>query len=157
MSSKENGRGLDRNGRLFHSWAAALVILCGTVLAGCATAEAPPAESENAVPTDAGEPVAATPVEPPAPATIADLFPDDPAKDLVLNNCAACHAVACNAIGQRTAGRWNSLQEDHRDKASSLSEEDLGAIFSYLAANFNESRPEPTVPPHFLEGGCTPF
>jgi hypothetical protein len=30
-------------------------------------------------------------------------------------------------------------------------------MFEYLAANFNAAKPEPKVPPRFLEGGCTPF
>ncbi len=132
-------------------------ILYGALLVGCATAEAPSGDSEAAMPGDTGEAAAATEVEPAPPATIADLFPDDPVKGQVLNNCAGCHAVACTTIGQRTAARWNSLQEGHQDHLPSLGEEELGAIFSYLEANFSDSLPEPVVPPHFLEAGCTPF
>ena len=33
----------------------------------------------------------------------------------------------------------------------------LDAIFGYLAANFNDTKPEPKVPARFMEGGCTPF
>ena len=132
------------------------LFFCAALLVGCSTAEAPQLDSEAAAPGGDGE-AAAAPVEVAPPATIADLFPDDPAKGQVLNNCAGCHAVACTTIGQRTAGRWNSLQERHQDHLPGLGEEELGAIFSYLAANFNDSLPEPVVPPHFLEAGCTPF
>jgi len=38
-----------------------------------------------------------------------------------------------------------------------LTDEEYAALFSYLGENFNDTRPEPTVPPQFLEGGCTPF
>jgi mono/diheme cytochrome c family protein len=128
------------------------------LLVGCSTAEAPPADSANeaAAPGGTGE-AAATEIEPAPPATIADLFPDDPVKEMVLNNCAGCHAAACTTIGQRTTARWNSLQEGHQDHVPSLSDEDRGAIFAYLSSNFNDSLPEPVVPPHFLEAGCTPF
>lgn len=132
------------------------LIFCAALLVGCATAEAPQIDSETTTSGGDVEPAAAA-VEPAPPATIADLFPDDPAKDLVMNNCAGCHAVACTTIGQRTTARWNSLREGHQDHVPSLSEEDRGAIFSYLAANFNDSLPEPVVPPQFLEAGCTPF
>ena len=133
------------------------LIFCAALLVGCSTVEAPQVDSEAAAPGGDGEPAAATPVEVAPPATVADVFPDDPAKDLVMNNCTGCHAVPCTTIGQRTTARWNSLREGHQDHVPSLSEEDLGAIFSYLASNFNDSLPEPVVPPHFLEAGCTPF
>ena len=128
-------------------WVPVLALLGVPLMAGCA-AEAPGPESETA----------ANVVEEPAmPATIADLFPDGPGKALVLDNCSVCHAVACSAIGQRTNGRWDSLKEDHRDRASNLPEEDLETLFAYLKMHFSDSRPEPMVPAHFLEGGCTLF
>jgi hypothetical protein len=38
-----------------------------------------------------------------------------------------------------------------------VSDADREAAFGYLAAHFNDSTPEPVVPPKFLAGGCTPF
>ena len=70
-----------------------------------------------------------------------------------MNNCASCHNVACSAIGQRTPERWDSLKEAHKEQVSGA---DVDAIFAYLKANFDSSKPEPKVPPQFLEGGCTP-
>jgi hypothetical protein len=40
---------------------------------------------------------------------------------------------------------------------TSLSEQDRETLFGYLKEHFNDSKPEPKVPPQFLEGGCTPF
>ena len=130
-------------------WMTVSVVLGSALIAGC-SAEAPGLEGEDTAP-------AAVVEEPAIPATIADLFPEGDGKTLVLDNCTSCHAVACSAIGQRTSARWDNLKEDHRDKASSLGEEDLETLFAYLKANFSDSQPEPNVPPHFLEAGCTPF
>lgn len=129
-----------------------ILVLAGGLSTGCSEVSAPGPDA--APPASVPAPAPAAPAQ---PATVADLFPEGPGRDLVLNNCSACHAVACSAIGQRTAARWDSLREDHRDKVSSLGEQDLNTLFAYLKENFNDTRPEPTVPPAFLEGGCTPF
>ena len=71
-----------------------------------------------------------------------------------MNNCGSCHNLACSAIGQRSPERWKALEEGHKDKVTGA---DMHAMFEYLAANFNASKPEPKIPPRFLEGGCTPF
>lgn len=112
-----------------------------------------------------GEPEAVTPEPPPepaaeaapAPASLADIFPEGLGRTLVMDSCGSCHAVACSAIGQRTAGRWKALETDHRDRVADMSDADYRALFEYLSANFSDAQPEPTVPPQFLEGGCTPF
>jgi hypothetical protein len=91
------------------------------------------------------------------PETLGDLFPEGEARDLVLNNCSSCHAVACSVIGQRTAARWNGLKEGHSDRMPSLAEGELDRMFAYLQGHFNDTQPEPSVPAAFLEAGCTPF
>lgn len=136
-------------------WLSVVAVVTGVLLVGCGNAGS--SESEIAEPaTLASEPAAAE-AELPEPVTVGDLFPEGLARQLVLDTCGACHAIACSAIGQRTAARWDNLKEDHRDKASSLSEEELEIIFAYLKEHFSDSQPEPRVPPHFLVGGCTPF
>jgi mono/diheme cytochrome c family protein len=90
----------------------------------------------------------------PTPTTAADLFPPGAGRDVVLNNCGTCHNLACSTIGQRAAARWESLKASHIEK---VSDADREAAFGYLAAHFNDSTPEPVVPPKFLAGGCTPF
>ena len=138
------------------SWMAVGVVLSSALIVGCNAAEAPGVEDLATAPAEVASAPAAV-EEPAMPATIGDLFPEGDGRALVLDNCTSCHAVACSAIGQRTSARWDNLKEDHRDKASSLGEADLETLFAYLKANFSDSQPEPNVPPHFLEGGCTPF
>lgn len=128
---------------------AAGIVLAGCLAAACGGDPGPaPAEERTA------------PVTPPAasssaaaPADVADIFPPGPGREQVLNNCGSCHNVACSAIGQRANGRWDGLLESHAGK---VADEDLKAAFSYLKANFNDEKPEPRVPPEFLQGGCTP-
>ncbi len=104
----------------------------------------------------AAPPAAAMTAAPPAavPATVADIFPPGAAREQVLNNCASCHNVACAAIGQRSVDRWNALKASHRDNVANAN---LDAIFGYLNEHFGADKPQPQVPPAFLEGGCTPF
>lgn len=133
-----------------------LVALGVVALAACGGGDAPEA-ADTGAPTGGAE-TAAAPAPEAAPVTnVADLFPEDPAKPLVLSNCSTCHAVACSVIGQRPESRWRELAEAHREHVPSLSDEDRDRIFAYLAANFNESRPEPMVPPELIQAGCTPF
>jgi hypothetical protein len=63
----------------------------------------------------------------------------------------------CAARGQRTAERWDSIKKDHKEKLSGSSSEDLNVMFSYLKANFNDTKPEPQIAPELLQQGCTPF
>lgn len=111
-----------------------------------------PGSSEQSTPQVSDPP----PVEA-AAASLADIFPEGLGRSLVLDSCGACHAAACAAIGQRTEARWASLKEDHRDKLSDMNDADYVVLFAYLSENFNDAKPEPVVPPQFLEGGCTPF
>jgi hypothetical protein len=57
-------------------------------------------------------------------------------------------------IGQRPPERWDALKASHKDYVPGA---DLEGMFVYLKANFDNTRPEPKVPPAFLQGGCTPF
>lgn len=139
---------------MFRRFARAVVTAAAVVAAACGgggetTTDAPAANT--------GTPPAAAVADAapaPEPATVADIFPPGPARDQVLNNCASCHNVACAAIGQRTPERWNALKASHRDNVANA---DLDLIFAYLNEHFGADRPEPRVPPAFLEGGCTPF
>ena len=100
---------------------------------------------------------AASEAAPPAPTSVMEIFPEGLARSMVLESCGACHSAACSAIGQRTRARWSNLKEDHRDKVADMRDEDYDLLFGYLSDNFNDTLPEPVVPPQFLEGGCTPF
>lgn len=133
-------------------WFALSAFFLGAAIVGaCSEAAAPSAGSESSSQAQSTKAPAQTP---PMPATVADLFPPGPGREPVLNNCGSCHNLACSTIGQRMASRWDALKESHKEKASDA---DLDATFAYLKANFDDSKPEPKVPPRFLEGGCTPF
>jgi hypothetical protein len=121
--------------------------------AACSEAEAP-GTGQSAPATSTAAPAASATPAAPEPRTVADVFPAGPQKEAVMNSCGNCHNVACSAIGQRSAERWKALEEGHKDKVTSG---DMHGMFEYLAANFNASKPEPKIPPRFLEGGCTPF
>jgi hypothetical protein len=134
----------------YRSLSVLAVVACGAALVSC-TAQAP----DRAAPP--ASTASASPASPPAaaaPATLLDVFPPAPERELVLNNCASCHNAACAAIGQRPSARWDALLASHRDKLTGV---DLDKVFGYLKAHFNDGRPEPKVPPALLEGGCTPF
>lgn len=134
------------------STALARLLIGGMLVAGCGGGSQTPA-AENATP--AAAPATTAAAEPAVVyKTVADVFPDAPEKAMVLNNCASCHNVACSVIGARTDDRWNALRDAHRERVPGA---DVDAMFKYLSANFGASKPEPKIPPAFLEGGCTPF
>ena len=129
--------------------AAILAAVSALSLGGCGGSPEPsgtaPEEQVESIPAAA------------APTSLGDIFPAGLGRPMVMDTCGACHSAACSAIGQRTLARWESLKEDHRDKVSDMSDEDYNVLFAYLSENFNDAKPEPVVPPQFLEGGCTPF
>src|SRR3954454_10870847 len=140
-------------------------LVLGTVvgLLACSDAKPPGNSSQTSSSQAQSSTRAATPGAPaaqtsaptgPEPANVTEIFPAGQGRDVVLNNCSSCHNLACSAIGQRTAARWDSLRESHKDK---ITDADAAAAFSYLKSHFNDANPEPKVPPKFLQGGCTPF
>jgi mono/diheme cytochrome c family protein len=137
----------------------ALLVVLAWALPACGDGAAPAAQDTGPVPASASpDPpaqLAAAPVD--EPRTLADLFPEGEGRDLVLNNCSACHAAACAAMGQRPASRWEDLREAHREHVPSLSDEQIRTVFAYLGSNFSDRHPEPFIPAHFLDRGCTPF
>ena len=135
------------------------VTLGAVLLPGCSKSSPPAAETAQ-TPVVKSDPAPAAPAadsKPSGAVTVASLFPGGPGKELVLSTCGSCHPVVCSAIGQRTAERWESLKNGHKDKLTSVTTPDLEAMFAYLKAAFNESKPEPKVPPEFLQQGCTPY
>ncbi len=129
---------------------AACSIACGTPNSQAA-ASSPPAAAAPAAAPQAATPAASGGV------TIAQAFPPGPGRDAVLDKCGSCHAVACSALGQRTAERWDAIRAAHRDRFPNTSDADLDAMFGYLKAHFNDKTPEPKIAPEFVQQGCTPF
>jgi hypothetical protein len=122
----------------------------GTGSSGAAAPPAAPAAARPATSAQAAAPSGSSA----EPANVAEIFPPGPGRDTVLNSCGSCHNLACSAIGQRPAARWDALRESHKDK---IPDADASAAFAYLKSHFNDANPEPKVPAKFLQGGCTPF
>lgn len=80
-----------------------------------------------------------------------DYFPKGAGRELVLRDCTTCHSFAPVIMGQRPKARWQSLKEDHRDKASGVTPADYDVIFAYLMENFDDTKPEPKLPEWFLQ------
>ena len=128
------------------------------LLAACEAA-APGVTSEQAAASkpaasSASVPAAASGAAASEPKSVADIFPPGAGRERVLNSCGNCHNVACAAIGQRNALRWDALRDGHKEHMQGA---DLSVVFAYLKENFDDRKPAPVVPPRFLEGGCTPF
>ncbi len=112
---------------------------------------------EGSNPAQDGAPlVPALRTPPPEPEIVADLFPATASRGLVLNHCSTCHSPACAVIGQRSRAEWDAIETSHIPYGGGLSSEDRGKIFDYLHRHFNDTLPEPEVPPRFLEPGCRP-
>ena len=140
---------IDRQTRL------ALLLVCAWLLTGCGKSTPPPAGNAQAAGLKTAPAAAVT--SPSTPFNVASIFPTGPGRDLVLNTCGSCHSVVCVTRGQRTGDQWESIKKEHKDKLSASSAADLNAMFSYLAANFNDTKPEPQVPAELQQQGCTPF
>ena len=135
----------------------AIAIASGWLLAACGKSTS---ETGNAAQAAASQPQSTPAVSAEKPAgqsSLASIFPPGPGRELVLNTCGSCHSAACAARGQRTAERWDSIKKDHKDKLTGSSSEDLNVMFSYLKANFNDTKPEPQIAAELLQQGCTPF
>ena len=92
----------------------------------------------------------------PQQVSLEDFLPPGRGRDLLLMNCGGCHSIVCPLRGQRTAANWARIAQSHAiEKVPSLAEEDHQALFAYLAENFNDTKPEPEIPPQLAGGGCS--
>ncbi len=80
-----------------------------------------------------------------------DYLPKGAGRDLMLRDCTSCHSFVPIVTDQRPNERWQSLKNDHRDKAPGTSEADYNTVFAYLMENFNNTKPEPKFPNWFLQ------
>lgn len=85
-------------------------------------------------------------------------LPPARARELFFNYCVNCHSFVCSMRGQRSRERWDVFKFQHRDKLVGLADADYELIFDYLKENFDDTKPEPELPPELLEGiNCTPL
>src|SRR2546428_11506578 len=100
---------------MFRHWLLAVVIVSGSWLAACGKSTSPAADPAQAVASQP-HPAAAFPSgKSPQRFNVASVFPPGPGREMVLNTCGSCHPVVCAARGQRTAERWESIKEGHKD------------------------------------------
>lgn len=123
---------------------------------------ATPTRAATTAPTTAPTSTATTAASAATPATkpgnIASLLPAGAGRDLLFASCSGCHSALCPVIGQRAAGHWERVKLQHRSEVSSLSDTDFKTLFDYLAANFNDTKPEPALPPEIKQTiNCAPF
>ena len=52
---------------------------------------------------------------------------------------------------------WETVKLSHSDATPGLSDEDYDALFAYLAESFNDTKPEPQLPPALIQAGCVTF
>ena len=82
---------------------------------------------------------------------IDEIFPPGKGRDLVLNNCTNCHTIVPIVVLQMTKDAWDLNAREHRDRVTSLSDEEVATLYEYLAANFNPNRPVPELPEELLK------
>ncbi len=83
------------------------------------------------------------------------ILPPGKGQTLLLNNCTSCHSFVCAIKGQRSVDYWQTIKNGHRDRVSSMSDDDYNTLFSYLAENFNDKKPVPELPPALQDLGCS--
>ncbi len=119
---------------------------------------AAPTKAATVAPTTAASTSvgAATPVT--KPGSIISYLPAGPGRDLLLLSCGNCHSPLCPVIGQRDAGHWERVKTQHKSEVSAMSDADYKALFEYLLANFNDTKPEPALPAEMKQSiTCAPF
>lgn len=140
-------------------------------------AEPPPQAVElTAAPTETPEPIAAlteeaesttAATETPKPTatpteetestggpTIIDMdaiFPPGRGRELAVMGCTGCHNFVPLVILQFTPEEWERNARDHRERVSSMSDEDYQILYDYLTENFGPDDPVPELPQELLD------
>ena len=126
----------------------------------------PPPTATPLPPTPIPEPPTATPELPTATSAsesntrtvnFDEIFPlgHEQQRDLVIYSCGSCHSWACTVMGQRPIDHWTTIKATHRDFVSTMGDEDYDLLFSFLAENFNDTKPVPDLPEALESLGCT--
>jgi mono/diheme cytochrome c family protein len=123
-------------------FAAALV----AATSGCGRAPSSSAEtSESGAAADASE--KGTPDK----VNLEEIFPAGPGRDLVLENCQNCHTFVPIVVLQMDKDGWQRNSLDHRERVTSLTDEQFKTVYDYLSTNFGPHRPVPRLPKALLK------
>ncbi len=82
---------------------------------------------------------------------LAKIFPPGNGRDLVLSNCQNCHTFAPIVLLQMDRSAWRRNSLDHRERVTTLSDEEFATLYEYLATNFGPNHPVPELPKEFLK------
>src|SRR5436190_639220 len=80
-----------------------------------------------------------------------EIFPQGAGRDLVLNNCQNCHTFVPIVVLQMDEDAWTRNGIDHRERVTSLTDEEFKTLYTYLRANFHPGRPVPKLPKALLD------
>lgn len=68
-------------------------------------------------------------------------------RDLVLNNCTACHSFVPIVKAEKTDEEWDATLDVHRERVTAFSDEQWAQVETFLKAHFNDQIPAPVLPP----------
>lgn len=127
-----------------------VLLLAGTVCAfgGCSAPSDQTPIAPQSSPTSQPSAAAASAGE---PLDLDAIFPAGRGRELVLNNCTSCHTFVPIVILQMTKDAWERNSREHRERVNSLNDADFRALYDYVTANFNPTRPIPRLPKELLE------
>lgn len=80
------------------------------------------------------------------------LVPPDDGRDLIIENCMACHSIAPILVSQKTAGEWQGTMVNHRSNMGGVSDADYERMTVYLTKHFGPDHTIPDLPPELLSG-----
>ena len=80
-----------------------------------------------------------------------EIFPQGPGRDLVLENCQNCHTFVPIVVLQMDKDAWQRNSLDHRERVTTLTDEQFKTVYEYLTTNFGPHRPVPRLPKELLK------
>jgi mono/diheme cytochrome c family protein len=81
---------------------------------------------------------------------LARIFPAGSGRDLVLENCQNCHTFVPIVVLQMDKDAWHRNSLDHRERVTTLSDEQFRTLYSYLETHFGPDHPVPVLPRELL-------
>ena len=115
-------------------------LVCGACSGSSSSDETSPASSAGDAATDGPEKV-----------DIQTIFPPGPGRDLVLENCQNCHTFVPIVVLQMDKDAWHRNSLDHRERVTTLTDEQFQTLYEYLTTNFGPHRPVPRLPKELLK------
>jgi cytochrome c5 len=120
-----------------------VVLIAGaSMVAGCSGSSSAEHRAAAAGPAQA---------EAPTKVDLEAIFPPGPGRDLVLENCQNCHTFVPIVVLQMEKDAWHRNSLDHRERVTTLTDEEFRTVYEYLPKNFGPHRPVPRLPKELLK------